>query len=75
MLVEPEDDSEEHFVDAPEERETKVGETSTASKTKNSLGEYDGRKRDPQFAGADASCLWELVSALFVIMIQTYIIS
>lgn len=62
MLVEPEDDSEEHFVDAPEEGETKVGETSAAAKAKNTHNEYDGRKRDPQFAGADASCLWELVS-------------
>jgi hypothetical protein len=27
--------------------------------------QYDGRKRDPSYAHADKSCLWELVSTLW----------
>jgi len=27
---------------------------------------YDGRKRDPEFANADKSCLWEIVSAFLL---------
>lgn len=49
MLIEPEDDSEETFGDAP------------ASKHST---DYDGKKRDPQYAHADSSCLWELVPFL-----------
>lgn len=59
MLIEPEDDGDEHFVDASEAMfsSTKNGESS-----KSRSKEYDGRKREPQYANADCSCLWELVS-------------
>ena len=60
MLIEPEDDGEEHFVDADEEGKTsKAAETSITGASTNG---YDGRKRAPQFAHAETSCLWELVS-------------
>lgn len=60
MLIEPEDDDQEHFVDAPEdpEKSAPLAESSRSSKPGT---EYDGRKREPQFANADSSCLWELV--------------
>lgn len=59
MLIEPEDDGDEHFVDAPESVSLpSKGESSTGTRSK----EYDGRKREPQYANADSSCLWELVS-------------
>ena len=51
MLIEPEDE-EEHFVDADQPKPVASSSTSV----------YDGRKRDPKFAHADSSCLWELVS-------------
>ena len=58
MLIEPEDNEDEHFVDAGMPK--KAGESSKAPK--NDVQEYDGKKREPQFAHADSSCLWELVS-------------
>lgn len=58
MLIEPEDDGDEHFVDTPETAQpSQLGESSKAARSK----EYDGRKREPQYANADSSCLWELV--------------
>lgn len=55
MLIEPEDDGEEHFVDAD-------GDKKTDTETKQSSGPvYDGKKREPQYAHADTSCLWELL--------------
>ncbi|ORY34646.1 CBF/Mak21 family-domain-containing protein [Naematelia encephala] len=60
MLIEPEDDGEEHFVDVPEGSSTQHAPTAAASSSKA----YDGRKREPQFANADSSCLWELVPLL-----------
>lgn len=56
MLIEPEDDGEEHFVDADEN-----GNKPESSKAVKSETEYDGKKREPQFAHADSSCLWDLV--------------
>lgn len=60
MLIEPEDDGEEHFVDAPEDGTAAKpkAESSTAAAVGN---QYDGKKRDPLFAHADSSCLWELM--------------
>ena len=55
MLLEPEDDEVEHFVDADRKNENTESKPSTAKV-------YDGRKREPQYANADTSCLWELVS-------------
>lgn len=57
MLIEPEDDGEEHFVDADApNRVPKAGESSKASEK-----QYDGKKREPLYAHADQSCLWELL--------------
>ena len=62
MLIEPEDEGDEHFVDAPEEGRP-AASTSSTSKAPASIDRtYDGKKREPQYAHADASCLWELVS-------------
>ncbi|KAL0261261.1 RNA-binding ribosome biosynthesis protein mak21 [Diplodia seriata] len=68
MLETPElddDDEEEHFVDAPEEGGSNEAPTTTpAFATKPSTSStgphYDGRKRDPDHAHADLSCLWDL---------------
>ena len=59
MITEPQDDGEEHFVDAPENvhQASQMGEKLNASGSK----EYDGRKREPQYSNAETSCLWELV--------------
>ncbi|KAL1633130.1 RNA-binding ribosome biosynthesis protein mak21 [Diplodia intermedia] len=69
MLETPElddDDEEEHFVDAPEEGSNEAPTTpafATKPSTTSSTGggpHYDGRKRDPDHAHADLSCLWDL---------------
>ncbi|KKY15390.1 putative ccaat-box-binding transcription factor [Diplodia seriata] len=67
MLETPElddDDEEEHFVDAPEEGSNEAPTTPAAFATKPSTSStgphYDGRKRDPDHAHADLSCLWDL---------------
>jgi len=57
MLIEPEDDGEEHFVDVKEDGQSATAPSTLPSNAKT----YDGRKRDPRFADADTSCLWELV--------------
>ncbi|KAK5114825.1 hypothetical protein LTR62_001982 [Meristemomyces frigidus] len=60
-----EEDEEEHFVDVPE---GEVEENGTAAAkphgafTHSQL--YDPRKRDPEHAHADRSCLWELLPTL-----------
>ncbi|KAL7425204.1 RNA-binding ribosome biosynthesis protein mak21 [Cryptotrichosporon argae] len=63
MLIEPEDDGEEHFVDAPEDGEGPKAESSQAA-AKSKQKTYDGRAREPQYAHADTSCLWELIPFL-----------
>ena len=67
MLIEPEDDGDEHFVDAAEtiQPASQKAESSTAARSK----EYDGRKREPQYANADSSCLWELVGQSLIRLI------
>ncbi|RXK37999.1 ribosome biogenesis protein MAK21 [Tremella mesenterica] len=55
MLVEPEDD-EEHFVDV----DAGPSDAST-NPARPSMTSYDGKKREPQFAHAETSCLWELL--------------
>lgn len=64
MLIEPEDDGDEHFVDAPEDG----APAATSSKAPASKLErtYDGKKREPLYAHADSSCLWDLVSGLLL---------
>jgi ribosome biogenesis protein MAK21 len=61
MMNTPEEldeDEEEVFKDVPEE-----GEDEKEQKKEKILTqvEYDGRKRDPLYANADRTCLWELV--------------
>ncbi|KGB76848.1 ribosome biogenesis protein MAK21 [Cryptococcus deuterogattii R265] len=63
MLIEPEDDGEEHFVDADADEQER--DRSTEKPARVVIGkDYDGRKRDPQYANADSSCLWELTPFL-----------
>ena len=74
MLSQPEEDDElEHFVDAPDPDEEAPGEKKEVeapvvpvSTEKVWDTTYDGRKRDPQYAHAEGSCLWEIVSFLFL---------
>lgn len=40
-------------------------DASTASRRAEDDGRYDGKKREPAFAHAENSCLWELVRRLF----------
>lgn len=72
MLTQPEEDDElEHFVDAPdpdgdgEEREKPAPIEAVAVPPAEKVWDttYDGRKRDPQYAHAEGSCLWEIVSS------------
>lgn len=53
-------DEEEHFVDVDED-ETTSNDHETAQIDERT-DQYDAQKRDPRFASADATCLWELVS-------------
>lgn len=54
MLIEPEDEGDENL-DAG--LQSQQAESSKAAHSKA----YDGRKREPQYANADASCLWDLI--------------
>ncbi|EKG17590.1 CCAAT-binding factor [Macrophomina phaseolina MS6] len=65
MLDTPEmndEDEEEHFVDAPEDGDeaATAPQPAIASKPSTDAPHYDGRKRDPEHAHADLSCLWDL---------------
>lgn len=63
MLSEPEYldvDEEEHFADAPEDGDERGEEAKSKNETLP-ISAYDARKRDPLFANADRSCLWELL--------------
>jgi ribosome biogenesis protein MAK21 len=66
LITQPEeDDDDEHFEDAPdsddeESSKSKNAKGTVGSSTNNNI--YDGRKRDPRYANADKTCLWELVS-------------
>ncbi|TKA74700.1 hypothetical protein B0A55_05091 [Friedmanniomyces simplex] len=70
MVTQPEvddEDEEEHFVDAPEDgdmhpqRNALISAPPTAAFVQH---HYDPRKRDPEHANADRSCLWELLPLL-----------
>ena len=68
MLIEPEDDGEEHFVDAAETGENAKPAQANGTAAPKSLEQaYDGRKRDPQYANADSTCLWELVRSSYTL--------
>ncbi|KAF9163404.1 hypothetical protein DFQ26_002533 [Actinomortierella ambigua] len=62
MVTQPEDaDDEENFKDAPEDgEEQKEGDKKEDKKVAKKDGQYDGRKREPLYANADQTCLWEL---------------
>ncbi|KAI9104557.1 CBF/Mak21 family-domain-containing protein [Phlyctochytrium arcticum] len=74
MVSTPEEsleDGEEKFVDAVEEDDEEIKEPSTVATAEVveaakpepvalKSAQYDGRKREPLYANADASCLWEL---------------
>lgn len=63
MLSSPEDndsDSEEHFEDAVEDGADDA-EPKVNGEKKPTRSAYDARKRDPEHAQADLSCLWELL--------------
>ncbi len=70
MLTDPEEqDEEEHFVDVKEdenadddEEKSEKGEASVLAIAPPKRSGYDGRKRDPRFANAQITCLWEIVS-------------
>lgn len=61
MLSTPEDNAsdsgEEHYEDVPEDQDTETTKVIGTSKGP----QYDARKRDPEHAHADLSCLWELL--------------
>jgi ribosome biogenesis protein MAK21 len=62
MLSTPEDHAEdsgdEHYEDVDEEKDAT---TNTEEQKEASHDKYDARKRDPEYAQADLSCLWELL--------------
>ncbi|KAF9973347.1 hypothetical protein BGZ73_003424 [Actinomortierella ambigua] len=68
MVTQPEDaDDGENFKDAPEDGEEQTeGDKKEQPKEDNNNkadkkdDKYDGRKREPLYANADQSCLWEL---------------
>lgn len=71
MFAEPEDNEDdiEVYKDAPEtdneneEKDQDISEVK-ASKSASSSHHYDGRKRDPQYANAQNSCIWEIAPLL-----------
>lgn len=64
-MAEPEDDDdEEHFVDAPDSDAEDAAPKTEAAPAKKWDTTYDGKKREPQYAHAENSCLWELVRSL-----------
>lgn len=56
------EDEEEHFVDAPEDGESKP-EESTHKQTEPAV-RYDARKRNPEHSNADRSALWDILPFL-----------
>ncbi|KAK5167967.1 RNA-binding ribosome biosynthesis protein mak21 [Saxophila tyrrhenica] len=63
MITEAEvddEDEEEHFVDVPEDADGSAPVQAAAPKP-GSGNRYDPRKRDPDHAHADRSCLWDVL--------------
>lgn len=48
---------------------TYLASKSEASSSRHDNVAYDGKKREPQFANAQNSCLWELVSWISILTI------
>ena len=66
MMTEPEvdvEDEEEHFVDVPEDGQEDNTQTNEG-RSKSSSHLYDPKKRDPEHANAERSCLWDLLPFL-----------
>ena len=64
---EDESDGEEVYKDVIEDdAPTTEPATNGSSTPKKRSRVYDGRKRDPEYSNADKSCLWEIVSWLFI---------
>lgn len=59
MLSDAEEADEEHFADVPEEADEAA--TSEGEEEEAVTRRYDPRKREPQYAGAEKTCLWEIV--------------
>lgn len=69
MLNDPEDDDEEVIVQPPDEEDEdeetdKAAATATATTSLPSTLAYDATKRDPRYAHAKGTCLWDLVPLL-----------
>lgn len=69
MLTEPEEDDEEHFQDVAssddEGEDAPAKEKPTpAAAGKDASAKYDGRKREPRFAHAGTTCLWDILPLL-----------
>ena len=66
MMTEPEvdaEDEEEHFVDVPEDGD-EAEEQLNGNRSRPSTTGYDAKKRDPEHAHAERSCLWDLLPFL-----------
>jgi ribosome biogenesis protein MAK21 len=67
MLTEPEiadEDEEEHFYDVPETADGAVDGADASPAVKKFSTSYDAKKRDPEHAHADRSCLWDILPFL-----------
>jgi ribosome biogenesis protein MAK21 len=67
MLTEPEvadEDEEEHFYDVPEDEDATTNEVNSSPAAKKSSTAYDAKKRNPEYAHADRSCLWDILPFL-----------
>ncbi|WFD25123.1 RNA-binding ribosome biosynthesis protein mak21 [Malassezia nana] len=60
MMTDPEEEGLEHFRDVDEEAPS----TNAAAPSTSHSASYDGRKRDPRFAHAGDSALWDLLPLL-----------
>jgi ribosome biogenesis protein MAK21 len=66
MMAEPEvdvEDEEEHFVDVPEDGDGNDAQPESQQPSSNQF-RYDPKKRDPDHAHAERSCLWDLLPFL-----------
>ncbi|CAO1635883.1 unnamed protein product [Sympodiomycopsis kandeliae] len=68
MLNDPEDDDEEIIVQPPDEEDEdeadKTSSNPTAATALTSSTSYDATKRDPRYAHAKGTCLWDLIPLL-----------
>lgn len=63
QVEEDDEDGEEHFADVQEEGQSEREPLSIAQ-PKSQQPRYDGRKRDPDHAHAERSCLWDVLPLL-----------